>query len=123
MLLTLLSLQLMQMPDFHTDLGFIKSSKKLSSLLQVCRGWQGAELQQGKALVPLAPMMHGKLRSSQAGRKVMLPYGDSGCRGSALPLRDVEDGDFEEENGILQASGKCFPNAHASWTEPCLENV
>lgn len=76
-----------------------------------------------KALVPLAPMMHGKLRSSQAGRKVMLPYGDSGCRGSALPLRDVEDGDFEEENGILQASGKCFPNAHASWTEPCLEDV
>lgn len=48
MLLTLLSPQLMQMPDFHTDLGFIKSSKKLSSLLQVCRGWQGAELQQGK---------------------------------------------------------------------------
>lgn len=76
-----------------------------------------------KALVLLAPMMHEKLRNSQAGRKVMVLYGDSGCQGSALPLRDVEDGDSEEKNGILQASGKSFPNVHASWAEPCLEDV
>lgn len=76
-----------------------------------------------KALVLLAPMMHENLRKSQAGRKVMLPYGDSGCQGSALPLRVVEDGDFEKKNGILQASGKSLPNTHASWTEPCLEDV
>lgn len=76
-----------------------------------------------KALVPVTPMMHENTRKSLAGREVMVPYGDSECQGSALPLRGMEDGDFERKNGILQASGKCFPNAHASWTEPCLEDV
>lgn len=61
---------------------FTKSSKKFDKTLNssaVADRMLSFNKRNGKVLVQLTPMMHGKLRNRQAGRGVMAPSGDLGC--------------------------------------------